>query len=923
MAINLGTAYINVSASTRGLKSDLAKGFGDAGRSAKSAGDAAGEQYGRGFAQKSEGFLGKVMGGIGLGVGIKVVDGIGGALKKIGDIAIGGGIDRALKLENATASLKGLGHSAEGVEAIMKSALGSVKGTAFGMGDAAAVAASAVAAGIEPGEKLQRTLTLVGDAATIAKTDMGSMGGIFNKVATSNKLQMDSVNQLHDAGIPVLQLVAKEMGVTAEEASAMASKGQISFDTFQTAMEKGLGGAAQESGKTFEGAMANTKAALGRIAADFAAPVMDGMTGLFSGLIPVIDTLGAAVKPMAEKFGVWIGEQAPKITAWLETVPDKLKSVGDFIGGVKDRFDSFSGAAGSAADTLKTYLQPAFDTIVRVVEDTVIPVFMGIYDFIGDKIIPVVKRFADDVLVPSFKKVAGFIKDEFMPAFEKVMTFIRDEVAPVISDFAERVAIPAFEKIGKIVEWLVENIIGPHFDRMWKLIRDDVGPAIVWLWQEVFSPMFKKMGDRVEGFGEDWAAVWHGIQKAAAIPVNFVIETVWNDGIRKVLNLIPGVKDIAPLAPVSWGTSSRGGGGRASAMFHGGGYTGPGDKYDPAGIVHAGEYVLTQEEVRRAGGPKGVEDWKNHIPGYAGGGFVQYKGKKFTQRFAEVLAASERMAGVPFRISQGGFRPTTSYSGTSHRGDAVDLTPVLGSIIRALRANGVAAWDRTGKGPWRPHIHGVPLPGYGSPAGSAVWQGQDYLRGGDGLGGRDNGPRVNAGLVAGGGLFDPIDTIDSLGIPKIIAETVAKVQAGMESPWGQIMKGGILSVIEDLKKSIIDKPLEAVKDFIFGHSPHLRKGEAESGKSFADQLQTKGFQDGTRFAGPGWHPVGENGTELVNFGRGGGQVLNANKTAAATSGRSVHIEHLSVPGITTLQELKALLDSVDDFATVTHQLMPA
>lgn len=37
--------------------------------------------------------------------------------------------------------------------------------------------------------------------------------------------------------------------------------------------------------------------------------------------------------------------------------------------------------------------------------------------------------------------------------------------------------------------------------------------------------------------------------------------------------------------------------------FAEGGYTGPGGKYDPAGIVHKGEVVWNQEDVRRAGGP--------------------------------------------------------------------------------------------------------------------------------------------------------------------------------------------------------------------------------------------------------------------------------------------------------------------------------
>jgi lambda family phage tail tape measure protein len=35
--------------------------------------------------------------------------------------------------------------------------------------------------------------------------------------------------------------------------------------------------------------------------------------------------------------------------------------------------------------------------------------------------------------------------------------------------------------------------------------------------------------------------------------------------------------------------------------FAEGGYTGPGGKYEPAGIVHKGEYVLPQEVVRALG----------------------------------------------------------------------------------------------------------------------------------------------------------------------------------------------------------------------------------------------------------------------------------------------------------------------------------
>lgn len=54
-----------------------------------------------------------------------------------------------------------------------------------------------------------------------------------------------------------------------------------------------------------------------------------------------------------------------------------------------------------------------------------------------------------------------------------------------------------------------------------------------------------------------------------------------------------------------------------------GGYTGHGGKYEPAGIVHKGEGVLTKEEVEALGGPQGFEDlWNSIRRGYSTGGLV-------------------------------------------------------------------------------------------------------------------------------------------------------------------------------------------------------------------------------------------------------------------------------------------------------------
>jgi HK97 family phage major capsid protein len=59
--------------------------------------------------------------------------------------------------------------------------------------------------------------------------------------------------------------------------------------------------------------------------------------------------------------------------------------------------------------------------------------------------------------------------------------------------------------------------------------------------------------------------------------------------------------------------------GKALGFWSEGGYTGPGGKYDPAGIVHAGEYVVTAENTKKLG-----VDFLDRLNsrGYANGGYV-------------------------------------------------------------------------------------------------------------------------------------------------------------------------------------------------------------------------------------------------------------------------------------------------------------
>ncbi|MBB3944759.1 hypothetical protein GGQ73_000684 [Rhizobium skierniewicense] len=69
-----------------------------------------------------------------------------------------------------------------------------------------------------------------------------------------------------------------------------------------------------------------------------------------------------------------------------------------------------------------------------------------------------------------------------------------------------------------------------------------------------------------------------------------------------------------------------GGGGKfpsaPGGLFAEGGYTGDGGKYQPAGVVHKGEYVFDKAAVAAAGGPAAMEAMRRGLKGYANGGAV-------------------------------------------------------------------------------------------------------------------------------------------------------------------------------------------------------------------------------------------------------------------------------------------------------------
>lgn len=255
--------------------------------------------------------------------------------------AVKGGWDRLIGIDTAEAKLQALGHSTQSVEVIMNNALESVSGTAFRLEDAVNTAASAVAAGVQPGQQLERYLSLTADAAAIAGVNLNEMGAIFNKVTTSGMIQAMELNQMADRGIPIFQMLAEEMGVTAQEVRKLASDGEISAQMFLNAVESGFGGAAQAMGTaSFQATMDNIGAAIDRIGASFLNGAGDGQ-GFFDQVKPLmVDLLETlrSFEPYAAAVGQVFGEAFMTIHHYASMVfgffVDNWSMIGPIVMGV-------------------------------------------------------------------------------------------------------------------------------------------------------------------------------------------------------------------------------------------------------------------------------------------------------------------------------------------------------------------------------------------------------------------------------------------------------------------------------------------------------------------------------------------------------------------------------------------------------------
>ena len=413
----------------------------------------------------------------------------------------------------------------------------------------------------------------------------------------------------------------------------------------------------------------------------------------------------------------------------------------------------------------KNVISPVFTAIGKLIgwvwNNIIKPAWEGIKFYIQNILIPIITWLWKNVISPIFNAIGKLIswvwnniikpawaalKLEFQVLGALIAFVWNNVIKPIWSGFASviswlwnNVLQPAwegikvgFQAIGDLISWVWDNIIKPVWDAF--------GTVIGFIIDNVIQPAFERLKSGIENVKEFFSkmvstigTIWDGIKSLAAKPINFIIDTVYNNGIAKVWNSIAGLlgMDDKKLKKIDklpeGGTQSKANGGVLSFKNAGvlPGYTPGRDVHDfvsPTGgrlRLSGGEAVMRPEFTKAVGGIAGV----NSLNAAARRGSLNIKPRGDAGNRKDASIENKNRRG---RFDEGGVtdlsQPMPSRMGSEAHWQI--------NTIRAARAIAKKFPQIQTIGGWRPydaypfHPQGlaadVMIPNYASPTGRAL-----------------------------------------------------------------------------------------------------------------------------------------------------------------------------------------------------------
>ena len=161
----------------------------------------------------------------------------------------------------------------------------------------------------EPVETLETSLGRIGDIASGTGKDFNELAVIYGKARVAGTLFAEDINQLTEAGVPIIDEFASILGVTNSEVKSLASDGKIGWET----LEQAFTNLTSEGGRFFNLTQSQSETLNGRISTlvgkfqelgksvgQEAAPAVESVVEFLIELLDRLNELGPAIDTVAE-----------------------------------------------------------------------------------------------------------------------------------------------------------------------------------------------------------------------------------------------------------------------------------------------------------------------------------------------------------------------------------------------------------------------------------------------------------------------------------------------------------------------------------------------------------------------------------------------------------------------------------------------
>mgnify|MGYP002507804473 CR=1 FL=1 len=180
----------------------------------------------------------------------------------------------------------------------------------------------------ESAGNVETILKRVGDISAGTGKDFNELAIIYGKARVAGVLYAEDINQLVEAGVPIIQEFSKQMNVSTAEVKKLASEGKIGFGelelAFQNLTSQGgkFFGQLDAQSQTLAGRQANLNSEWDRLLrtlGELLLPVLETIVGYFSNIVNGLNSAFDSTKSWGERLKGIVNSLVP-ITGYLDDI---------------------------------------------------------------------------------------------------------------------------------------------------------------------------------------------------------------------------------------------------------------------------------------------------------------------------------------------------------------------------------------------------------------------------------------------------------------------------------------------------------------------------------------------------------------------------------------------------------------------------